>query len=75
MMYSASEDEEKKYPYLGLAMHGVPHVSTFSREQIKMDDSPRAEHPMIAERVRINGAAAGILDLFAIEEMLQQAAI
>jgi chemosensory pili system protein ChpC len=75
VMYSASEDEDKKYPYIGLAMHGVPHVSTFSREQIKTDENASAEHPMVAQRVRINGAAAGILDLFAIEEMLQQAAV
>ncbi len=75
VMYSASADEDKKYPYIGLAMHGVPHVSTFSREQIKMDETAAAEHPMVAQRVRINGAAAGILDLFAIEEMLQQAAV
>jgi chemosensory pili system protein ChpC len=75
VMYSASEDEENRYPYIGLAMHGVPHVSTFSREQIKTDETARADHPMVAQRVRINGAAAGILDLFAIEEMLQQAAV
>jgi chemosensory pili system protein ChpC len=75
VMYSASEDENNEHPYIGLAMHGVPHVSTFSREQIKTDDTARADHPMIAQRVRINGAAAGILDLFAIEEMLQQAAV
>jgi hypothetical protein len=30
---------------------------------------------MVAQKVRINGAAAGILDLFAIDEMLQQAAV
>jgi chemosensory pili system protein ChpC len=75
VMYSASEDEDNKYPYIGLAMHGVPHVSTFSREQIKTDENATVEHPMVAQRVRINGAAAGILDLFAIEEMLQQAAV
>ena len=75
VMYSANEDEDRKYPYIGLAMHGVPHVSTFSRDQIKTDENAAAEHPMVAQRVRINGAAAGILDLFAIEEMLQQAAI
>jgi len=75
VMYSASEDEDNKHPYIGLAMHGVPHVSTFSREQIKTDDTARPDHPMVAQRVRINGAAAGILDLFAIEEMLQQAAV
>ena len=75
VMYSASEEEEHKYPYIGLAMHGVPHVSTFSRDQIKLDDEPADDHPMVAQRVRINGAAAGILDILAIEEMLQQAVV
>jgi chemosensory pili system protein ChpC len=71
VMYSVSEDNE--YPYVGLAMHGVPHVSTFSRDQIRTDEQASSEHPMVAQKVRINGAAAGILDLFAIDEMLQQA--
>ncbi len=75
VMYSASEDEDKNYPYIGLAMHGVPHVSTFSRDQIKTDEFASAEHPMVAQKVRLNGAAAGILDLDAIEGMLQQADI
>ena len=72
VMYSVSEHTE--YPYIGLAMHGVPHVSTFSRDQIRTDEQASSEHPMVAQKVRINGAAAGILDLFAIEEMLQQVA-
>lgn len=77
VMYSVSDeiDNDKKYPYIGLAMHGVPHVSTFSRDQIKTDEHAVVDHPMVAQKVRINGAAAGILDIYAIEEMLQQAAI
>lgn len=75
VIYSASEDEEPEYPYIGLAMHGVPHVSTFSRDQVKPDDGDTEQHPMIAQKVRINGAAAGILDIRAIEQMLLQAAI
>ena len=76
VMYSVSEDSEHiKYPYIGLAMHGVPHVSTFSRDQIKTDEQVSSEHPMVAQKVRINGASAGILDLYAIEEMLEQAAV
>jgi len=77
VMYSVSDeiDNDKKYPYIGLAMHGVPHVSTFSRDQIKTDEQAAVSHPMVAQKVRINGAAAGILDIYAIEEMLQQAAI
>lgn len=76
VMYSVSEDDtEHRYPYIGLAMHGVPHVSTFSRDQIKTDEEATADHPMVAQKVRINGASAGILDIYAIEEMLQQAAV
>jgi chemosensory pili system protein ChpC len=73
VMYSVSEDSE--HAYIGLAMHGVPHVSTFSRDQIRTDENVSSDHPMVAQKVRINGAAAGILDLFAIDEMLQQAAV
>ena len=75
VMYSASEDEDKPYPYIGLAMHGVPHVSTFSREQIRIDEQASSDHPMVAQKVRLNGAGAGILDIDAIEDMLQQAAV
>jgi len=77
VMYSVSDKKEKgkKYPYIGLAMHGVPHVNTFSRGQIKTDEQVLIEHPMVAQKVRINGAAAGILDIYAIEEMLEQAAV
>lgn len=75
VMYSASDDEDVRYPYIGLAMHGVPHVSTFSRDQINADENAENDHPMVAQKVRINGAAAGILDILAIEEMLQQAAV
>ena len=75
VMYSASEEDEIKYPFIGLAMHGVPHVSTFSREQIIEDDTAFDDHPMVAHKVRINGAAAGILDIPAIDRMLLQAAI
>lgn len=73
VMYSANDEEDRSYPYFGLAIHGVPHVSTFSREQIKADVHASKEHPMVAQVVRINGAAAGILDIRAIEEMLHQA--
>ena len=53
----------------------VTYFSTFSRDQIRTDEHVSSDHPMVAQKVRINGAAAGILDLFAIDEMLQQVAI
>jgi chemosensory pili system protein ChpC len=74
VIYSANDEDERHFPYFGLAIHGVPHVSTFSREQIQPDAYAPNEHPMVAQVVRINGAAAGILDIRAIEEMLHQAA-
>lgn len=77
VMYSASNktDEDRTFPYIGLAMHGVPHVSTFSRGQIRTDERAVVKHPMVAQKVRINGAAAGILDIYAIEQMLHQVAV
>jgi len=77
VIYTVSDDMDtgKKYPYIGLAMHGVPHVSTFSRGQIKTDEQALTNHPMVAQKVRINGAAAAVLDIYAIEEMLEQAAV
>ena len=75
VLYSANTDEDKQYSYIGLAMHGVPHVSQFSREQIKTDPDVSDDHPMVAQRVRVNGAAASILDIIAIDDMLQQVAI
>ena len=75
VLYSANTDEDKQYPYIGLAMHGVPHVSQFSRDQINTDpDATGADHPMVAQCVRINGAAASILDIGAVDDMLQQVA-
>ena len=75
VLYSANTDEDKQYSYIGLAMHGVPHVSQFSRDQIKTDPDVSDDHPMVAQRVRINGAAASILDIVAVDDMLQQVAI
>ena len=77
VMYTVSGDADidKAHSYIGLAIHGVPHVNTFSRGQIRSDEHASVGHPMLAQKVRINGAAAGILDIYAIEKMLQQAAI
>lgn len=72
VLYSASTDENKQCSYIGLAMHGVPHVSRFTRDQIKTDTEASDDHPMVAQRVRINGAAANILDIAAIDDMLRQ---
>ncbi|VAW55573.1 hypothetical protein MNBD_GAMMA05-2144 [hydrothermal vent metagenome] len=57
-------------PYLGLVMSGVPHVSRFTREQITTDGEEIEEHPMVAQKVRINGARVSILDVDAMVEMV-----
>jgi chemosensory pili system protein ChpC len=75
VLYSVSKEEDKLYPYVGVAMSGVPHVSRFTREQIRADIealNTKANNPMAAQRVRINGAAASILDIHAMEDMLKQ---
>lgn len=62
----------RENPYLGLVMSGVPHVSHFNRSQIKTDaDELETEsHPMVAQKVRINGASVSILDVDAMVAMV-----
>jgi len=57
-------------PYLGLVMSGVPHVSRFTREQITTDEDVIEEHPMVSQKVRINGASVSILDVDAMVDMV-----
>ncbi len=63
-------------PYLGLIMSGVPHVSRFTKDQITIDEEADAEseHPMRAQKVRINGASVSILDVDAMVEMVAELA-
>jgi chemosensory pili system protein ChpC len=61
-------------PYLGLVMSGVPHVSRFTKDQISVDEEALYDHPMIAKKVRINGASVSILDVDAMVEMVEQVA-
>jgi chemosensory pili system protein ChpC len=74
MIYTASDDE-LRYPYIGLIISGVPHVTQFSRDQIATDsDSSEVQiHPMVVQKARINGAAASILDIDGIEAMIRNA--
>lgn len=76
VLYAVGETGEiPETPYLGLVMSGVPHVSRFSREQIK-DDSEEDldEHPMVSQKVRINGARVSILDVDAMVDMVAELA-
>ncbi len=73
VLYSMQKDSA--YPYIGVAISGVPHVSVFNRDQIKPDEYAEDNHPMVAQKIRVNGAAASILDIEAMEEMVAQANI
>lgn len=75
ILYAVGAGEKAKdYPYLGLVMSGVPHVSHFSREQIKSDDEVINDHPMVAQKIRINGASVSILDVDVMVEMVADVA-
>ncbi len=69
-----NKGEVSENPYMGLVMSGVPHVSNFSRDQIKTDNEASAEHPMVAQKVRINGAGISILDVDAMVDMVSDMA-
>lgn len=70
----AKTGEVSEHPYLGLVMSGVPHVSNFTRDQIKTDDQAEEDHPMVAQKVRINGASVSILDIDAMVDMVEELA-
>lgn len=75
VLYAVGRDGEKSdNPYLGLVMSGVPHVSHFSRDQIKTDTDASDEHPMVAQKVRINGASVSILDVDEMVHMVSETA-
>ena len=72
VLYAVGKDGDiVASPYLGLVMSGVPHISRFSREQIVTDDEEENNHPMVAQKVRINGARVNILDVDAMVSMVQ----
>ncbi len=75
VLYAVGKNGElNDSPYLGLVMSGVPHVSQFNREQIAIDDEALEEHPMVAQKVRINGARVSILDVDAMVSMVAELA-
>ena len=73
VLYSMQKDSV--YPFIGLAISGVPHVSVFNREQIRPDEAAQGDHPMVAQKIRVNGAAASVLDIDAMAQMVSQANI
>ncbi len=68
-----SLDADSQYPYIGLAISGVPHISRFTREQIRSDENAQTSHPMVAQKIRVNGAAVSIVDIAAMEQMVSSA--
>jgi len=76
VLYAVGKDgDDVESPYLGLVMSGVPHVSHFSREQITTDsEGQENHHPMVAQKVRVNGARVSILDVDAMVSMAQELA-
>ncbi len=70
VLHSVGEHGEKDVPFLALVTSGVPHVTQFTREQILTSEDDPNDHPMIAQKVRINGARISILDIDAILEMV-----
>jgi chemosensory pili system protein ChpC len=75
VIHLISADGKAVYPYVGLSISGVPHISEFTKEQITVDAQERKAHPMVAQRIRINGAAASILNIDSIASMLKKAAL
>ena len=72
--YLGKKGEISEHPYLGLVMSGVPHVSNFTRNQVRIDEEAMDEHPMVAQKVRINGASVSILDVDAMVDMVDELA-
>lgn len=70
VFYTISENSD--IPYIGLAISGVPHVSFFSRDQITEDPTAVGGHPMVIQKIRVNGAAASVLDLQSMEKMVRE---
>lgn len=76
VIHLISADGKAVYPYVGLSISGVPHISDFTKEQITIDvQHERKDHPMVAQRIRLNGAAASILDIDSIASMLKKAVV
>lgn len=74
VLFTIGQDADRKHPYVGLVISGVPHVSRFTREQIKPNTDVMNQNPMVAQKVRVNGAAVNILDFENIEAMLDEVA-
>ena len=70
VLHILNSETSLEEPYVGLMISGVPHLTGFSAKQIKADENASTDHPMVAQRVRVNGVSMGILDIDAMETML-----
>jgi len=72
VLRTVGKNGDNSIPFIGLVMSGVPHITYFKRNQIISDEAEVDGHPMIAQKVRINGARVSILDLDAMIDMVSQ---
>lgn len=75
VLYSVNkEGRENKFPYLGLIVSSMPHVSSFSRNQMILNTEDNEGHPMISQKIKINGASVSILDVDSMVDMISELA-
>ena len=72
VLYGLNDDETLESPYIGLKISGVPHVSKFTADQIKVNEQDFAEHGLVAQRVKVNGVSMSILDIDAMSTMVAE---
>ena len=70
VFHTLNENSDLDDPYVGLMISGVPHLASFTEDQIAADENSSAGHPMVAQRIRVNGVSIGILDIDAMETMV-----
>lgn len=72
VLYDLNDDEMIDSPYIGLKISGVPHVSRFTADQIKVNENAFEEHALVAQRVKVNGVSMSILDIDAMGNMISE---
>jgi len=73
VLHVLNDDSGLDSPYIGLKVSGVPHVNRFTQDQIVINEGKNTDHPMIAQRVKVNGVSMSILDIDAMETMVAEA--
>ena len=70
VLYDLNDDAALETPYIGLRISGVPHVSRFTADQIKVNETAFSDHALVAQRVKVNGVSMSILDIDAMSTMI-----